>query len=259
MAWAFLAFLLFLTLVLFAGWRNYGKVPPDLAVLASDLGITFKRAGYPRGTTGTVLPFIYGSCFEGTYRDMALAASTVINAEEAVLGRRLTFSFIRPLDLTLFCAFGIDAFSSTPVADEFRDIYLNRVDTDIAGLKAWAKETDKATMLLRGGDVAAQLGELTDCARAINELDSTNLPGLRRVGFMVNNQGITLYVTEPSLLTRELIEEAFRLSQALSAAGYGMPGGSKKPAGPFFRGIVIILVIAFIGFIMGGMILRLLQ
>jgi len=259
MAWAFFAFLVFLTLILFLGWRNYGKIPPEFAGLARDLGITFKRTGYPRGTAGTVHPFIYGPCFEGTYRDMAVAVSTVVNAEEAVLGRRLTFSFTRPLGLSLFCASGIDFFSAAPVADEFRDIYLKRIDTGIAGLKAWAKEADKAMMFLRGGDVVTHLVHLTGHVKEINERDSANLPGLRRMGFMINDQGMTLLVTEPSLLTREVVEEAFLISQALSVSGHGVPGGSKTPDGPFFTGIMIFLVIAFIGFIIGVMILRLLQ
>jgi len=259
MVWVFSAFLVFLILILFFGWRHQGKIPQEFAGLTNDPGITFKRAVYPRRGAGTIPPFIYGSCFEGIYRDTAVAASTVINAEDAVLGTRLTFSFTRPLTLSLFCASGIDIFSASPVADEFRDIYLKRIDTGITDLKAWAKETDKAMMLLRGGDAATHLEHLADHFRAINERDHANLPGLRRGGFMVNDQGVTLFTTASSLLTRELIEEAFRLSQALSAAGYGMPGRSKTSDGALIRGVMILLVIAFVGFIMGVMILGLLQ
>lgn len=259
MAWAVLAFLAFLFLILFAGWRSNGKVPPEFADLANDPGITLKRAGYSRRSAGPASPFMYGPCFEGIWRDVPVVVSTVIDEEKTVLGRRLAFSFIRPLHLALFCAFDIDAFSSAPVADEYRDVYLKRIDTGVADLKAWAKEGNQAGMLLLAGDVAVRLQRLTGHVKAINQHVGANLPGLRRAGFMINDHEVVLFVTEPSLLTRELVDDACQLSQALSGFGYGAPGESKRPEGLFCRRVAIFLAIALIGFILGTMILKLLQ
>jgi hypothetical protein len=170
------------------------------------------------------------------------------------MGTGLAFHFIRPLCLSLFCALYIDPFMATMIQDEYWDIYLNRVDTGIEALKAWARGKDKAMMLLRGGDVYTRLDRLAGIIQTINGLDGAALPGLRRAGFMVNDQGITLLVTDPSMLNRELVEEAFLLAQALSGSGFCMSGRSTAAPGRGVKVLVIILMVLFMGFVIGVMI-----
>ena len=254
MVWAFLGFLVFLALIVVAGLRNYRKIPVELTKMASGLGIALVRTWATPGEGRAGSPFQYGPCYTGTYRDLAVAVSTVVDNERGVMGTGLAFHFIRPLCLSLFCALYIDPFMATMIQDEYWDIYLNRVDTGIEALKAWARGKDKAMMLLRGGDVYTRLDRLAGIIQTINGLDGAALPGLRRAGFMVNDQGITLLVTDPSMLNRELVEEAFLLAQALSGSGFCMSGRSTAAPGRGVKVLVIILMVLFMGFVIGVMI-----
>lgn len=251
MIWAFLGFLIFLVLIIFAGLRHCQQIPAEFANLASGLGMTLVRTGGPPGVGGPALPVRYGSCYAGNYQDLATTLCTVVDHERGVRGAALVFRFIRPLTLSLFCAVNIDPFTTETTPDEYRDIYLKRVNTGIEGLKAWAGEKDKATMLLRGGNVYTGLELL---ARLVQGINSAGLPGLRRAGFMVNDHSVTLLVTEPALLNREFVEEAFLLAQVLSSSGFGKSGGSEKAESPGLKVLAMILLVLFMGFIIAVMI-----
>lgn len=251
MVWVLLVFLIFILLIVFAGLQSYGQLPPDFADLANGLGITPVRTWRHPGVGGGALPVRYGSCYAGTYRDMEVAVFTVVDNDRGILGTGLTFRFIRPLSLSLFCSFHIDSFAATTIQDEYRDIYLKRVDTDIEDLKAWSGEKDKAMMLLRGGDVNTHLEHLTGLVQGG---DREGLPGLRRAGFMVSDQGVSLFVTKSAMLNRELVDEAFLLTQALSGSGLGMPGGAARAESHGLKVLAMIFLILFMGFIIGVMI-----
>lgn len=256
MVWALLGFIGFLILIIFAGIRHCRNIPVEFKDLADDLGITLVRTwGFP-GAGGAAAPVRFGPCYAGIYRGMAVAVCIVVDNEGGVRGTGLVFRFIRPLSLSLFCALHIDSFTAETIQDEYRDIYLNRVDTGIAVLKAWAGEKDKAMMLLRGGDVYVRLGGLAGLIQGINE---AGLPGLRRAGFMVNDQGVTLLVTEPAMLNRELVEEAFLLCQVLSGSAFGKPGGSAREDRRGFKVLAMIFLVLFLGFIIGVMITGILK
>jgi hypothetical protein len=252
--WAFLGFLIFMFLIIFKGLRNYRKIPVEFGNLANSLGITLVRTWATPGEGGASSPFQYGPCYAGTYRDLAVAVSTVVGNEGGMMGTGLVFRFIRPLSVSLFCALDIDPFTAMTIRDEYRDIYLKRIDTGIMGLKAWAGDRGKAMMLLRGGDVYAHLERLAGLVAGINGFDDAALPDLRRAGFMVNDQGITLLVAEPAMLNREIVEEAFLLAQVLSSSGFGMPGGLVRVESHGFKVLAMILLVLFMGFIIGVMI-----
>jgi hypothetical protein len=249
--WAFLGFLIFLVLIIFAGVRHCRKIPAEFANLASGLGMTLVRTGGPAGVGGPASPFRYGPCYAASYRDLATALFTVVDNEGGVRGTGLAFRFIRPLSLSLFSAVNIDPFTAETIPDEYRDIYLKRVDTGIVALKAWAGEKDKATVLLRGSNVYTGLERL---ARLVQGINSAGLPGLRRAGFMVNDHGVTLLVTEPALLNREFVEEAFLLAQVLSGSGFGKSYGSAKAESHGLKVLAMILLVLFMGFIIAVMI-----
>jgi hypothetical protein len=251
MVWAFLGFLIFLVLIVFGGLRNYRKIPPEFADLANGLGITLTRAWISPGAGELALPVRYGSCYTGTYRDMATAICTVVDNEDGAKGTGLVFRFIRPLTLSFFCVVNIDPFTAETISDEYRDIYLKRIDTGIEALKAWAGDKDKAMMLLRGGDVYTRLEHLVGLIQTINGIGGAGPAGLRRAGFMVNDQGVALLVEEPAMLSRELVDEVYLLAQTLSGSGFGIPGGSFTVKSQGFKVLVMILVVLFMGFIIG--------
>jgi hypothetical protein len=252
--WAFLGFLIFLVLIVFAGLRDYRKIPPEFGNLANGLGITLVRTWATPGEDGVGSPFQYGSCYGGTYRDLAVVVSTVVDNKRGVMGTGLAFRFIRPLSLSLFCSLNIEPFTATTIQDEYRDIYLKRFDTGIEALKAWAGEKDKALMLIRGGDIYSRLEGLVGLIQAINEINRTSLAGLRRAGFVVNDEGVILLVKEPAMLNRELMDGAFLLAQAFSGSGFGMPRGSSKVESQGLKVLAMILVFLFMGFIIAVMI-----
>lgn len=183
-----------------------------------------------------------------------MTLSSVVNDQGSILGTSITFPFKRPLALSLFCAVNIAPFAATEIRDEYRDIYLKRVDTGVEVLKTWAKDKDKAGFLLRSGDVHEHLVRLSVYVQKINRSGAEDLNGLRQSGFVINDREVTLMVTNPAFLTRDIIEETYDLAQVLSGAGFGRSASVM----PFERkGIILlamVLLISFLLFILGAMI-----
>lgn len=254
--WAFLGFLIFLGLIIFAGLRNYRKIPVEFANVAHGLGITLERNWGFSSWDGAASPVRYGPCYTGTYRDLVVVISRTVDNEGRIIGTAFSLRLVRSLSLPLFGAFHIDPFASTIIADEYRDIYLKRVDAGIVGLKVWSSDQDKAMMLLQSGDVGTRLESLTTLLQRIN---STTLPGLPRAGFMVNDQVITLLVTDPAMLDRELVEGAFLLDQGLSGSGFGKPGGLVSAENRGSKVLAMMLLVLFMGFIIGVMVMGILK
>lgn len=259
MVWAFLGFLIFLILIVFAGLRNYRRVPAEFADLARDLGIALVRSWEPPETGGSGSAIRYGPCYAGVYRESAIKIATVVDHERDVLGAGLSFRFMRPLSFPFFCALNVDPFAATMIRDEYRDIYLKRIETGIDALKTWAGDKDKATRLLQSGDVHACLARLAGLVLGGSGMDDAGLPGLRRAGFMINDRGMSLLVKDPVMLKHELVEAAFELCHAFSGSGFTMPGRFVVTRGRGLNVWAIMLLILFMGFIVGVMIMGILK
>ncbi len=253
MVWVLLGFLICVVVIVFAGLRNYSRIPAEYAGLARDLGITLARTWESPETGGAGSPVRYGPCYAGVYQELTMAIATVVDHERGILGTGLIFRFMRPLSFPFFCVLNVDPFAATAIRDEYRDIYLKRVDTGIDTLKAWAGGKDKATRFLQSGDVRTCLERLASLVLRSGGIDDTGLPGLRRTGFVINDRGASLLVKEPVMINRELAEAAFELCRAFSGSSFTLPGRSVVTRGRGLKVWAIMLLLLFMGFIVGAM------
>ncbi len=260
MIWAFGGFLIFLVLIVCAGLRNCSRVPVEFSDLARDLGITLVRSWESPETGGAGSPIRYGPCYAAIYRELAITVATVVDHQGGVLGTGLSFRFMRPLSFPFFCALNVDPFAATMIRDEYRDIYQKRIETGIDTLKAWAGEKDKATLFLQSGDVRTRLERLAGLVLRSSGMENhAGLPGLPRAGFMINERGISLLVKEPVMLNHELVEAAFGLCRTFSGSGFTLPGRSVVTRGRGLKVWAIMLLLLFMGFIVGVMIMGILK
>ena len=106
------------------GVIHYKRVPRELKRITESLGISLvRRWSIPDGA-GSVLPFRSGPFFSGTYRDMPISITSVINADRDVLGIRVTFHFVRSLAASLFSAYRINPYMSQTIPDAYRAICI---------------------------------------------------------------------------------------------------------------------------------------
>ena len=237
--------------VIVVGVIHYKRVPRELKHITESLGISLvRRWSIPDGA-GSVLPFRTGPFFSGTYRDMPISITSMINADRDVLGIRVTFHFVRSLAASLFSAYRINPYTSQTIPDAYRDVYLQRIETEIAEMKLWAGNRDKAGRVLRGGDVPTRLARLCAVVDAGGNGTEQGVHDLPPPGFMINDRGVSVFVGEASTMTRELLDAVYDLAQVLDAAGDPDPGPAPtlKHGGPNIP--VIILWVLFMIFIMG--------
>ncbi len=256
MIWVFLAFLFFLAVIVFAGIRGGRKLPREIAATAERLGMTLKCKGDFSGWNGVRSSLRIGTVYAGMYRDLTAAVFTLVDHEGGKIGAALAFRFLHPLPFSLFSTFHLESFTTTEISDAYRDIYLEKIDAGVAGMKTWSREKDKTMMLLRSGDVGAHLKSLTDL---LQRIDEASLPGLPRAGFVINDQGITLCVKDAALLDRELVERAYLLCRAVSGAGFGRPVGAVATEGRALKILATAFLVLFLGFIIGMMIMGILK
>ena len=193
MIWVFLAFLFFLAVIVFAGIRGGRKLPREIAAMAERLGMTLKCKGDFSRWNGLRSISRNGTVYAGMYHDLTAAVFSLVDHEGVKIGAGLAFRFSHPLSFSLFSTFHLESFTTTEISDAYRDIYLEKIDAGVAGMKTWSHEKDKAMMLLQSGDVSAHLKSLTDL---LQRIDEASLPGLPRAGFVISDQGITLCATD---------------------------------------------------------------
>jgi hypothetical protein len=247
----FLIFFAVLILVILGGIRHSRKTPAELADLASDLGIRLTRdwTFSKRGGAGSTIRCTPG--YTALYRGLPVFVAHVRDREGRIIGTAFVLPLTRSLPFPLFCTCHVDSFGPSMTGDTYRDIYLNRVDTGIAGLKCWSTEEGRSRVLPEGGDVLISLKRLASLSGTAGTRD---LSGLPRGGFMVNDREIILLVSSSAMLSREWVEEAYRFCQILSAYGSGGPGVSMAAQKRGWKVWMVVLFALLAGFIIGAMI-----